>query len=251
MGNFEKLSVLVIVVIIVMILVVALYTWTDNPESTPEPSVSEQPAVTPAPANQPLKAVAKNPAKDDWTKLPDPFTDPFKPGVGTKPEKVKVGENGEAVVAEKPTAKPDPALEKPAPVEDVSYVVKSGDSYGKIAQNELGAYKHWTEIEKLNGIPPERLREGMKLKLPRVGKLALASTDGKAPAPKTEPVASTGDAWTGGSTYTVRKGDTIETIAQKTLKSASRWPDIWYENLDRLDDPRALVADMTLKIPAR
>ena len=31
MGNFEKLSVLVIGVIIVMILVVALYTWTDNP----------------------------------------------------------------------------------------------------------------------------------------------------------------------------------------------------------------------------
>ena len=34
MGNFEKLSVLVIVVIIVMILVVALYTWTDNPDSS-------------------------------------------------------------------------------------------------------------------------------------------------------------------------------------------------------------------------
>ena len=31
MGNFEKLSVLVIGVIIVMILVVALYTWTDDP----------------------------------------------------------------------------------------------------------------------------------------------------------------------------------------------------------------------------
>ena len=46
MGNFEKLSVLVIGVIIVMILVVAFYTWTEDPADEDDPAGVENAGTT-------------------------------------------------------------------------------------------------------------------------------------------------------------------------------------------------------------
>jgi nucleoid-associated protein YgaU len=262
MGNFEKLSVLVIVVIIVMILVVALYTWTDNPETTPEsaPAAEASPGTGAAPGpgtgNNLLGANRKPPAPDEWTKLPDPFRDPSKTDPAGPSEREKSlqarAADGKDASGGRNAAKPHDANPAPTVVEDVVYVVKSGDSYGKIAQEQLGSYKHWPEIEKLNGIPPERLREKMTLKLPRVGILALAkgqpaNGSGSKATPRAEPAETV----VAGGTYTVKSGDTIESIAKKILKNPDRWTDIWLENLDRLEDPRAIAANMTLKIPAR
>lgn len=47
------------------------------------------------------------------------------------------------------------------------YVVKKGDTLGKIAKKELGDTGRWKEIQTLNNIAkPEAIKVGMKLKLP-------------------------------------------------------------------------------------
>jgi LysM repeat protein len=48
-----------------------------------------------------------------------------------------------------------------------SYTVRSGDTLSKIAAHQLGDYKRWPEIAKLNGIrDPKKLRIGQVIKLP-------------------------------------------------------------------------------------
>lgn len=47
------------------------------------------------------------------------------------------------------------------------YTVVSGDTLSKIAANELGDYKRWTEIASLNGLrDPNTITVGQRLKLP-------------------------------------------------------------------------------------
>lgn len=54
-----------------------------------------------------------------------------------------------------------------APPQTRVYVVKRGDTLVKIAQANLGSYKRWPEIAKLNGIrDPRKLQVGQRLKLP-------------------------------------------------------------------------------------
>ncbi|MFM8980870.1 MAG: LysM peptidoglycan-binding domain-containing protein [Planctomycetia bacterium] len=58
MGNFEKLSVLVIVVIIVMILVVAIYEWTGSPDEASTDPASTTAASAPVAPPDPLLSPA-------------------------------------------------------------------------------------------------------------------------------------------------------------------------------------------------
>ena len=70
--------------------------------------------------------------------------------------------------AKKETAKKDQA--KTAAKKSTGgkeYVVKKGDTLGKIAKKELGDTGRWKEIQTLNNIAkPEAIKVGMKLKLP-------------------------------------------------------------------------------------
>ena len=52
------------------------------------------------------------------------------------------------------------------------------------------------------------------------------------------------------SWYLVRKGDTLSGIARRVLKDATRWPEIYVLNLDRLESPDRLQVGMKLRIPA-
>lgn len=48
-----------------------------------------------------------------------------------------------------------------------TYTVKRGDTLSRIAQRQLGSYKRYTEIARLNGIrDPNRIRPGQVLRLP-------------------------------------------------------------------------------------
>lgn len=75
------------------------------------------------------------------------------------------------------TAKAKPPAAKPSAG---SYVVQRGDSLTRIAANELGSAKRWTEIRDLNpGIDPNRLVVGAKLVLPGGASTTVASAPSK------------------------------------------------------------------------
>lgn len=52
-----------------------------------------------------------------------------------------------------------------------------------------------------------------------------------------------------GSTYVVRKADSLWGIAQKTLGDATRWPEIYVLNKDKIKDPDLIFPGTTLKLP--
>ena len=54
----------------------------------------------------------------------------------------------------------------------------------------------------------------------------------------------------GGSTYTVKAGDTLSKIAKELLGSASAYPQIFDANRDQLSDPDKIKPGQVLKIPA-
>jgi len=100
-----------------------------------------------------------------------------------------------------------------------TYVVRAGDTLGEIAQRELGTFKRWTEIQRLNGgLDPAKLRSGMKLKLPAGGQAVAAAQP--APARPSAPAPAPG------GSYVVRKGDSLSVISQRVLGTATRWREI-------------------------
>lgn len=64
--------------------------------------------------------------------------------------------------------------------------------------------------------------------------------------PPDEPLAPQGPA---GRTYTVRKGDTLYSLARRFYNDERRWRDIWQANRDKLPDPNRLAVGMTLVLP--
>jgi len=61
--------------------------------------------------------------------------------------------------------------------------------------------------------------------------------------------ASSGSAPAGGSTYTVKAGDTLSKIAKSVLGNASAYMDIFNANRDQLTDPDKIQPGQVLKIP--
>jgi len=55
--------------------------------------------------------------------------------------------------------------------------------------------------------------------------------------------------WPSSATYTVKKGDTLETIAQKKLGSATMWTQIAALN-GNIRDPKSIKVGQTLRLPA-
>lgn len=153
----------------------------------------------------------------------------------------------------------------PAPVAASNdYVVRSGDSLALIARRQLGAESRWTEIQAANpGLDPKRLAPGMTLRMP-TGAPTVANVP-SSPKPSTtksttktttksavtkpvvadsKPVAA---ASKGTSTYTIKKGDLLRTIAREKLGDESRWKDIVAVNPGL--DPQKLAVGQKIKLP--
>jgi nucleoid-associated protein YgaU len=242
MGSFEKLSVLVIGVIVAMILVVAFYTWMDKPEE--EPSASSTIATAP-PAEDP----APPPPPDSLVGFPTPGESlPLPSGAyPVGPEiAAPVGPAPESAPAPEAAPAPEPAPVPPAPAFK-THKVRSGETLGSISKQYFDTTSKWQVIAAANpGLDPMRMRAGTEIKIP---------VDGTAPAPEvaTAPAAETpaggGSAPAPGSTYKVRRGETLETIAKKVYGSKTRWPDIWIANLAKLEDPSDIMEGMTILLP--
>ena len=238
MGNFEKLSVLVIGVIIVMILVVALYTWTEDP-------AAEERADAGAGTGTGL--IADTP-KNPETKPGDPWGPWEPPAPPAAPKTVAVvperpDDNGSKIEAKVKDVAVKPPVEEPiTQPKERTYTVKGGDTLGGIALSEMGSTKYWKAIQDRNDVDPMKLRPGMTLVIPSIEGGAVA------PNKSVADVAAGGPAKPGAS-YTVRKGDTIQKISQSAYRTIERWTDIWFANMERISDPRDLREGMTINIP--
>ena len=248
MGNFEKLSVLVIGVIIVMILVVAIHTWTSDPATPSGPGEgTELSAIGQAPDGTgptgPLPGVLLG---EDTAPVIDPHAvDPWDPDYeeglmtdGTSPDADAPEGDVEAAVEEEPDAPETPAVVESA---QRTITVKSGDTLGHISLRAYGTTKHWKKIAEANNVSPKNIRPNMVLVIPEV---AGTSSDGDAGG-----TLSGGARPASGSAYKVRRGDTIQSIAKAAYGSIDRWPDIWFENMERISDPEDLATGIEISIP--
>ncbi len=245
MGNFEKLSVLVIGVIIVMILVVALYTWTDDPAG------GEKADIVSGTGSGLVADVPKSrtgEGRDPWKDWATPRTPKTVEVVMERPDVPgpKTGEKVQDAVDELGTAKPEigkPGLGEPLEQSgERTYTVKPSDTLGGIALSEMGSTKYWKALQERNDVDPMKLRPDTTLIIPVI--------DGSAVAPnKPSTVAVGGGTAKAGATYTVRNGDTIQKISRSAYRTIERWTDIWFANIERIPDPRNLLEGMTLEIP--
>ena len=115
----------------------------------------------------------------------------------------------------------------------LTYVVKKGDTLSSIAREHYGDISKRKLIQKVNNLAdPDRIVPGQKLILPAVEK-----------APAVEPPE--------GRTYTVKKGDTLWSIAERLLGDGKQWRRIQKANEGIISrDGTNLREGMTLVIPA-
>jgi len=123
--------------------------------------------------------------------------------------------------------------------------VVSGDTLSELATKHLGSAARWQDLleanrDKLDA--PEGLRVGMKLRLP-----------GSNDRPQAAGAATTGGTTSthssSGKTYTVRAGDNLTQIAQRTMGNGDKWREVYQANRDTLKSPDRLVVGQELKIP--
>lgn len=112
-----------------------------------------------------------------------------------------------------------------------AYIVKSGDSLWKIAEEKMGSGFAWKDLAKANNIAIDNpiLKTGQVLHVPETGKVASGATTVKDLAKEgtstTKPTVK--ESTTSGSklpaTYTVVRGDNLWKIAQKLYGDGNKW----------------------------
>jgi nucleoid-associated protein YgaU len=124
-----------------------------------------------------------------------------------------------------------------------TYVVRDGDRLETIALREMGSRKGVAELLRANpGLEPERLRVGKSIRIPAREAGALAGAPAAAPAPAAPPKPAV-------RTFTVRKGDTLWSIAVRALGDGQRWREIVARNPSLLGDGRPPHEGMVLALP--
>lgn len=174
---------------------------------------ASSPAPTPSPMPSPMPAPA-----------PAPYVD-----------------GGQPAPAPVPAPVPTPA---PAPIAaEREYRVVAGDTLSDIARRELGSSGKVSVLKEANKDVlrgGDMIQVGMKLRIPASGSAARAAgtPDASASLPSTD------------GTYIVKAGDTLSSIASRTLGSSSRWREIQAANESVLHGSDRLRVDMKLVIPA-
>ncbi|MFT5287979.1 MAG: nucleoid-associated protein YgaU [Planctomycetota bacterium] len=128
------------------------------------------------------------------------------------------------------------------------YVVKKNEVLGVIAQQQLGSARKIQQIVDLNpGLNPDRIREGMKLRMPAswAGGGAVASPSGSSPAASTRAQAAPAPAGT--HAYVVQEGESLWRIAEAQLGSGARYTQIEAANPNLKNG--AIKAGQTIYLP--
>lgn len=140
------------------------------PTPTPAPAVAAAPAVYKVQKGDSFATIARAKLGKEsmWTEIQR-----LNPGV--QPSKLREGQElklpaAGSTTASAPTA-PKAALDKPLPIPADGmrdYVVRKGDTFDRIAQNELGSRKRSKEVQDANpGVKATSLRAGATIKLPK------------------------------------------------------------------------------------
>ncbi len=140
------------------------------------------------------------------------------------------------------------------------YTVRPGDSLWGIAERLLGDGARYRELVRLNGLrDPRQIVSGQVLRLPgssdgagskgTAGGASGRSERSPATSPPTTPAppASSGGA-AKKQTWTVKAGDTLWDIAEKSLGNGGRYPEI--ARLNRIANPSVLRVGQVLQLPA-
>lgn len=121
--------------------------------------------------------------------------------------------------------------------------VQSGDTLSELASKHLGSAALWEDLLDANKDQldsPEALRVGMKLKMPAgASPVQTGSVAQQTPTPTRTP----------SKTYTVKPGDNLTDIAQKTLGDGDKWRRVYEANRDKLKSPDRLIVGQELRIP--
>jgi hypothetical protein len=111
------------------------------------------------------------------------------------------------------------------------HVVQAGDDLWSLAALYYGEGQDWRKIAAANPSVltggPDRLQVGWRLRIPDL--------DSDAPA--------------GDRVITVRRGDTLTSIAERELGTSARWKEIFRVNRAQLSDPDELAVGMRLVLP--
>ena len=147
----------------------AVFDNTEERRSAVRPPLSPEPAAEPAAAPEPMPEVKTDAPAAEAPKADAPVD---VPKVDAPAEAPKADVPAEAPKADVPAEAPKadaPAVQPPDPTSGKVYVVKSGDTLGKIAQKHYGKAAYSNLIFKANSDilkNPNQLRPGMKLIIP-------------------------------------------------------------------------------------
>ncbi|MEI6233420.1 MAG: LysM peptidoglycan-binding domain-containing protein [Planctomycetota bacterium] len=219
--------------------------------------------------NQPRRNASSDSSSHLYDPVNDerPVTQPTTPTVQT-PEGSKrtARTNAKSPVSADRDQPRDRETATPAPASGFKwYVVKSGDNLTRIANTNLpgkGGNKAITDANKDTLPDPNKLREGMKIRIPN-SITAVAVNDGKTRAsdkpsdenrsdilrqksPKTAERHGDSNIITQDD-YVVQAGDTMERIARKVLNDSKKWKDLLDWNKDRVADASKLKIGTVLR----
>ena len=112
------------------------------------------------------------------------------------------------------------------------HVVKAGDDLWSLAERYYGDGRDWRKIAAANPKVltggPDRLQVGWRLKIPDLDE---------------------GIPEAGRRIVTVRRGDSLSSIAERELGARARWKEIFHVNRAQLSDPDEIAVGMKLVIP--
>jgi nucleoid-associated protein YgaU len=149
----------------------------------------------------------------------------------------RVGEIDTGANTESPTATEQPIVQRgEGPVE---YTVTQNESLWSISEKQYGTGYNWTDISQANNLKnPNYVEVGQKLVIPDVEpKIASAKTSEN--SEMSEQIS--------GSTYIVRRGDSLWNIALRAYDNGDKWVKIAEEN--NLVNPSFIHSGNVLAIP--
>ena len=185
-----------------------------------------------------------------WTLIADanPGLDPKRMRIGqvlTIPARPDSGATAQRTAATvPPVLAQKPAPDRTASTGERTIVVQPGETLTAISRRELKSASRWRELRDYNEDVlhgSDQVRGGMKLRIPPQTGGATVQAPPSGTGTGTNAASST--------SYTVRKGDTLTSIASRVLGTSSRWREIRDANSSLLHGSENIVENMVLTIP--